>query len=79
MLLLGGRLQGEVIKCDKIRVCEGSSEVDMARVRDESGGWERLSGAAVAGVTREVVGSNAGDIGIDRFSRAEIGGELILS
>ena len=34
---------------------------------------------AVASVTREVVGSNAGDIGINIFSRAVIGGELVLS
>jgi hypothetical protein len=31
---------------------------------------------AVASVTREVVGSNAGDIGINIFSRAVIGGEF---
>jgi hypothetical protein len=34
-----------VIRFNKIGVCEGSSEVDIAHVGDESGGWERLSGA----------------------------------
>jgi hypothetical protein len=34
---------------------------------------------AVAGANREVVGSKAGDVGIDRFSRAVIGDELVLS
>jgi hypothetical protein len=34
---------------------------------------------AVAGVNREVVGSIAGDVGINRFSWVVIGDELVLS